>query len=173
MPRCFIAIPVPPDISDKLSQSLHGLLPDLKLVPASNQHITLAFLGNQSKENIEQIGKRLSELTFSAIEIIIDRIAPFPKPASTILAGWVRPCQALLFIWETINSMLHEANVASYDDRDFLPHITLARNKPVKPVRSRSIELIFTANCVNLYLSESVNGRRTYSIIKSISATIT
>ena len=173
MSRCFIAIPVPWDISEILLNSAHRLQPDLNLVPAANHHITLAFLGNQSEEKIEKIGLVLSAISFPAIEIIIDRIAPFPKPTAKILAGWVNGCENLRLVRERVISSLNEVDVAFSENREYLPHITLARNHAVKQAKSPAIDLRFTANCMNLYLSESVNGRRTYSIIHSFSAPIT
>ncbi|HCJ65458.1 MAG TPA: RNA 2',3'-cyclic phosphodiesterase, partial [Alcanivorax sp.] len=51
--RCFIGIPVPPALAATLTAN--PVPPTARPVPAANLHLTLAFLGERSRSQLEPL----------------------------------------------------------------------------------------------------------------------
>ncbi len=99
-------------------------------VPATNLHITLAFLGNQSSEQRTCLETAATSVSASHFELIIDRLGLWVRPR-IFWAGPSAVPDALTALVERLNQSLA---VCGYqpEKRRFQAHITLAR-KALRP----------------------------------------
>jgi RNA 2',3'-cyclic 3'-phosphodiesterase len=180
--RLFIAIDIPGDIKKKIwsfSNDVLGSEKYIRLVPASNIHVTLKFLGNidikrdeEIKEAIEAAAGRFKKFDYE----ISGKINAFPEPENS----------RVLFLEINMGSDMIskiyyklEDNLSSIgldkERRKFSPHITIARVKSKKNLRQLINEsgdfLPEMLECSELTLFESKlspSGAR-YIIIDSYS----
>lgn len=132
--RSFIAVDIPPGVQDALGQvedQLQERLPQtpVRWVDPHKIHLTLKFLGDVSKENLEMVKKILSSEVNKrhTMEIGIGGIGAFPKirHPRVIWVGVEAP--------EELHALRRgiEDGVArlgyEYDKYDFTPHLTLGR----------------------------------------------
>ena len=125
MRRIFIAIPLQDTVTDRLSQ-VQKEYPELpaKWVKPENLHITLAFLGNRSDEEIGEI--------CSTIKEIAQNHSPFTLIFKNIVYG--PPEKTPRMIWATGNTtteftlLVKEIQQALLESKTTITlHITLAR----------------------------------------------
>lgn len=136
-PRTFVALPLPAAALDAFA-ALGDALDDLararrvrlRRTAPDHLHITLKFLGATPTEQIE------------SVSAVIDRVAVELNRESVRVSGWAcfpRPARARVIALQldagtpqlaraarTLDEGLHELGFTS-DDRDFRPHVTLAR----------------------------------------------
>ena len=133
--RTFIAIELDTNVKDKLSaiqKELNNTGADIRLVEKNNIHITLRFLG-EINENKLSIIKEILDNTAAeetAFEISINSVGAFANLAS-IRVVWVgiEKCkERLIAIADKLNALLERNNFGK-PDKEFLPHITIARTR--------------------------------------------
>jgi 2'-5' RNA ligase len=132
--RSFIAVDIPPGVQDALGQveeQLQERLPQtpVRWVDPQKIHLTLKFLGDVSRENLDMVKKILSSEVNKrhTMEIGIGGIGAFPKirHPRVIWVGVEAP--------EELHALRRgiEDGVArlgyEYDKYDFTPHLTLGR----------------------------------------------
>lgn len=132
MPRLFIAIDLPEDIKNTLSQ-ISGDMPGAKRVGASEIHLTLRFIGEADTQTFSRIRTALSGVSSPAFSLSLSGVGHFP-PRGNPRVLWVglekRP--ELMLLQEQIEATLQQAGIPA-EDRPFSPHITLARLKETPP----------------------------------------
>ena len=64
--RAFVAIDLPEEVTDALSD-LTSVLPVGRSVPDDNLHLTLAFLGEQTEDQLEQLHQALRSYRFKRL----------------------------------------------------------------------------------------------------------
>lgn len=132
MARCFIALDLPIDavreiesIQAKLKKKV---LFNGKFTERDNLHLTLKFLGEISEEKIEEVRKRLLEISLSR-EIFADlgEVGVFNKKFVRII--WIKlNGKGILDLQKKIDEKL--SDLVEKEDR-FMSHITIARVKSV------------------------------------------
>jgi 2'-5' RNA ligase len=139
MPRLFIAIRLPEDVIQKITEVSHyfqsQLPPEaLKWVETENLHLTLRFLGELPEGQIGQIRQALTQVAAAQrpFELSVEGLGMYPhaKQPRTIWLGFqgVKPAISL-------HARLKKALAGiklEKENRPFNPHLTLAR------VRSRT-----------------------------------
>ncbi len=132
--RTFIAIEIPPDIQDAISEqtaTLRRVLarPLVRWVPVRNIHLTLKFLGDVSPANIELLCQML--LTETAqhppFDIEIGNLGVFPdRKRPRVLWIGVQAPEALHALQRGIEAA---AALLGYEPerRPFSPHLTIGR----------------------------------------------
>ena len=162
--RLFIAV----NLSDEIKKTVTASLHDLKkagvsgsYVPASNLHLTLAFIGEW--RNPDEVKEALLQVSF--------------KPFRLSFSGWgnfgdllyidVKGNQGLSAAVKAVRTALECAGI-KYDGKKFVPHITLIRKlsgsfKKVSPPKGD-----MTAKRISLMKSEEKNGKRIYTELFSI-----
>ncbi len=132
--RSFIAVDIPAGVQEALGQvedKLRERLPDtpIRWVEPEKIHLTLKFLGDVSRENLDMVKKILSSEVAKrqAMEIGIGGMGAFPKMRHprVVWVGVEAP--------EELHALRRgiEDGVArlgyEYDKYDFTPHLTLGR----------------------------------------------
>ena len=124
MTRIFISIDIPENIQQEI-EKIQNRLPEFagKKTEIENLHLTLKFLGEISKEEIEKIRKRLKEIKFSQFETSIDELGVFSEKFVRIVWLHLSNC-------EEIQKIIDEKLSGSFSkEKRFMSHLTIARVK--------------------------------------------
>lgn len=158
MVRLFIAINLPETLREKLisvqREFPRGL--SLKFVEPENLHLTLKFLGETPAEKIENIKKAMAAAVQNhySFELEVAGLGAFPdlRRIRVIWAGVSKGNQDVINLQRAMDRMLVDQGFQP--EKDFHPHVTLARVKSVtdaRPMlefmRSRSSQ-VFGSFCV-------------------------
>ncbi|MDP4009009.1 MAG: RNA 2',3'-cyclic phosphodiesterase [bacterium] len=184
--RIFIALNLPHAIKQELL-SLREQLHDLpaRWTTVENLHVSLAFLGNKSEQELAQISTILQDVGKTQAPISLSftntMYGPSPKNPRMIWAV-LKPTQELLALQGTIEKNLALANFFEAEHALFFPHVTLARLKDTEFRRMEEeerptieIPLSLYCNISSIDLMESMQGRGVaeYKSLASIQLTKT
>ncbi len=134
--RCFIAV----EFNEQTKAALQKLqrdvlklheLKSIRLVSSDALHITLNFLGEITSSDVKDIGAALRSVTFHPFCVTLAgiRALPNPKKMRVIYVGF-NQAEGLI----KLNSQIETALPQRYrPDREFHPHVTLARVKKRVP----------------------------------------
>lgn len=132
--RTFIALPVP--ITEKLKEEtdfykkhVNGL--NIKWVEMNNMHLTLAFLGDSSVQQIELVKKRLQEIVpkYYSFNIRLTRAGAFKSLHNPQVLWWgLEAGNVLQEIHNDIKEMIKDSGFEP-ENRSFKPHLTIGRIK--------------------------------------------
>ncbi|AWC34224.1 RNA 2',3'-cyclic phosphodiesterase [Bacillus cytotoxicus] len=162
VPHYFIAITLPHDIKERLAnykEEMNDTLPFRSWVHKEDYHITLAFLGSATQEQLQEIKEGLhllkNEQEFSLLLQGFSTFGPPERPR--IFWTGLEESKALLHLQKKVHSICERSGF-SLETRPFHPHITIARKwigeamfhiediKELKPVS-------FPVDTVTLYRS--------------------
>src|SRR5258708_37572986 len=78
--RLFIAVPLPPELTDRAAALLPAALPGLKPVRPELMHVTLAFLGWTADDRLDAVvaASRVAARAQSAFELVFAGAGRFP-----------------------------------------------------------------------------------------------
>lgn len=134
MRRTFIAIRIEP--GSRLSQAYTKIQNELKnekikWVDRNNFHVTLFFLGDTGEEQISEVSRSLADLAaaFEAFEITLYGMGVFKnlrKPR--VLWAGIRDFESLHKMKQSLDQKMSNLGFTP-DQREFKPHLTLARIK--------------------------------------------
>lgn len=179
--RVFIALNLPSATKQELL-SLREQLYDLpaRWTAIENLHISLAFLGNKSEQELAQISTILQDVgkTQSPISLSFTNTmyGPSPKNPRMIWAA-IKPTQELLSLQGAVEKNLALANLFEAEHALFFPHVTLARLKDTEFRRMEEeerptieIPLSLDCNISSIEVMESRQGRGVaeYHVLESI-----
>jgi RNA 2',3'-cyclic 3'-phosphodiesterase len=182
--RAFIAIDIPEQIKENIIRFIDNcreIIPRssgtlVKYVEKENLHITLKFLGETDSSRIDAFSMRLQTIKSNPPEILIHKTGGFPNIffPKVIWAG-IEENEILKSLFMKIEE--YSINLGfEKENRDFHPHLTLARVKgnPDKELLSFLKESInldfgsFKADEIRLYESKLTGNGPVYTVIKSI-----
>ncbi|PCJ07854.1 MAG: RNA 2',3'-cyclic phosphodiesterase [Rhodobacteraceae bacterium] len=123
--RAFVAIDLPEEVTDALSD-LTSVLPVGRSVPDDNLHLTLAFLGEQTEDQLEQLHQALEIIQVQAFDLGFDGLGSFGGDATKILFARIADSQALTDLHRKLRRAAHRAGIILPRER-YRPHVTLAR----------------------------------------------
>lgn len=126
--RAFVAIDLPDYARDAITD-LQAALPAGQPVPAENLHLTLAFLGEQPEEMIEEAHIGLQRIGAPDFELKLTGLDTFGGSAPRVLFVGVERNEALVRLSKMVRSAMHGAGL-QIDRKRFRPHVTLARFRP-------------------------------------------
>lgn len=131
--RFFIALEIPEECRRQLEvvqNELEKIIPGLRLTNNEKLHLTIAFIGEQSEEMKEKLGRVVKEATFGITPFVITPayIDGFPDlhHAHTFWVGVSGDIDKLMVIRERIKDGLLGLGLDT-DDRRYIPHIAIAK----------------------------------------------
>ena len=156
--RLFYALWPDDDVREQLL-ALQSRVNGRKVAP-ENLHMTLAFLGQQSRDLLPILGQAMDELSFNTMTLEIDRLGYFQKPQ----VAWVGPSiapQALLDLQRALTDKLMQLNVPLKAVEGFKPHVTLARDATA-PAVADAPSIVWRVRRMALIASTSKPGGVSY-----------
>jgi 2'-5' RNA ligase len=127
MIRLFVGIALPPALRQTLAQLASGL-PQARLTPPENLHLTLRFIGEVDEVQAEAVDLALAEITAPSFTLTIAGCGAFDSGshrAHTLWAG-VERADALLHLHDKVEWAVVGTGLP-HEGRKYTPHITLAR----------------------------------------------
>jgi RNA 2',3'-cyclic 3'-phosphodiesterase len=135
--RLFTAIDLPSEILLRLDRLLSALRPEalIKWSPLDNLHVTTKFIGEWPQQRVPELHGTLRQLTHRLpFEIELRRLGWFPNERSPrVLWLGVDGGKSLAELAAEIANALVALGIAK-EEREFSPHLTLARIKNPVPL---------------------------------------
>lgn len=182
--RIFIAINLPKEIKKELSSFQDRWLElPCRWVKRENLHITLAFLGYLSNQELLKVIKITKEVALinRPFSINLIRISYGPPKKIPPRMVWVEgeKSEELRKLQKELENSLSAASIKSLnepEDRTFTPHITLGRIKTFefrriepeeRPQIEEEISLTFPVNSIEVMESHLKRGGPEYTVLES------
>jgi len=130
--RVFFAVLLPKTITSALAEVQNGLagIPQVRLVPVSNMHITLSFIGDVHPSEVSQLVNKAQEISCSPAVVRLGGLSGFPRNNRwRVAVAGVKDDSASL---KRMYALLPQGEKP---ERNFVPHITLARS----PIEQQSL----------------------------------
>lgn len=144
----------------RLQQSIQG-----RKIPYGNLHITLAFLGQQTSDQLPVLKEILTHLPSTSLTLILDRIGYFSKNRIA-WAGVHEVPEALASLQQHLAQVLTEKGISFDSQLKFKPHITLARDA-APPPDTTFTPIAWQADQVALVQSVTKQEGSTYQVLES------
>jgi 2'-5' RNA ligase len=126
MIRLFCALELPVALRDRLI-NIGGGMPGARWVPDENLHVTLRFIGEVPESSFDDIAAALSGVHVPAFDLTVAGVGHFEQSRRpTTLWARVEKSEAIVQLHDRIESALRRVGIKG-EDRNFQPHITLAR----------------------------------------------
>jgi RNA 2',3'-cyclic 3'-phosphodiesterase len=125
MPRLFIGLEVPEDMTLRLS-ALRGGLPGARWADPADYHLTLRFIGDIDKRTAREIEDELSEIDSGPIAVHMAGLGVFGGDKPHTLFASIAPNKALNELQIESERALRRIGLPP-EQRKFMPHVTLAR----------------------------------------------
>ncbi len=136
--RLFTAIDLPSDVLLRLERLLSALRPEalIKWSPLDNLHVTTKFIGEWPESRFDELHEALSSIApRHPFEMELKDLGWFPNERSPrVLWAGVHDRAALLELVHDTEERLLPLGIKK-EDREFAPHLTLARIKGPVPLR--------------------------------------
>ena len=165
MMRLFIGLAPDGAARDSLWNLASGLHCGGQRLPKENYHLTLAFLGMREETHAARMEPVLAQAAQSCtpLPLTVKGAGYFGNPHNALLYAKLEPSNSLDHLSDTLRDLLTAAG-ETFDEKPFVPHITLARKADIsgielqKPIRPFS----FTVDRLTLYHSTRVEGALRY-----------
>ena len=162
--RLFIAV----QLSDEMKASVTGAMHELKkagvkgsYVPSQNLHLTLAFIG-ETKETAA-IKAAMETISFKPFRLSLSEMGTF----GDLLWVGLKGNQGLSALVRSVRGALDAAGI-SYDDKKFVPHITIVRNMSGSYRQTASPSGEMMVKKISLMKSDVKDGKRVYTELFSV-----
>ena len=185
--RVFVAVELPPKVRNALADLIEKLrdtqIPGLRLVRPEGIHLTLKFLGDVPKSQVESIAAAVSQATQAskafALELGQPGVFPNRNAPRVLWVGIGGDLSPLLALHLQVENALATLGFAE-DRRGFNPHLTVARIRDgtSKADRQKAAEAIFSTrvqpglrigvNSISLMQSTLLSGGAVYESLASM-----
>ena len=126
--RLFVALDLPMVVRAELSEwAQQAAPPEVRRVPADNLHVTLAFLGNRSREEATAVGALLAELARPLAELSALGALWLPPRRPGVLSVALEADETLMALQADLVDGLAAAIGFAAEQRRFRPHVTVGR----------------------------------------------
>jgi 2'-5' RNA ligase len=169
--RLFTAIDMPAEIKARLEVFFNRLRPTAKLAwsPVENLHVTTKFIGEWPEPRLGEVNTALATVVSPApIEIAIRSVGWFPNPRNPrVFFAGIESGPELRTLVHNTEQALAALGVPT-EEREFHPHLTLARRRDAAPLE-RMRQVLATADssdfgvfrAASFFLYLSAGGRYT------------
>jgi 2'-5' RNA ligase len=135
--RVFAGLPLPPEIIEKLKkvgEVLKSEYRGVRTVGPEGLHITLFFFGELQETKVNELIELMDEkvLVRKRIQTTFGSIGQFPKKGNprVIYISVVEGSEEIISFYKTYYNLIRLKGFRDPDEsKDYIPHITLARNK--------------------------------------------
>jgi 2'-5' RNA ligase len=132
--RLFIALELPDELRETLAETqgmLRGCIKG-RFVGSDSLHLTLAFLGSVEAHRVPDIEEALQRACagHDAIDASLGELGAFGRRSKSTLWQAVHPKHELAALAADVRAELRRSGF-SFDEKTFLPHITLMLNADV------------------------------------------
>jgi 2'-5' RNA ligase len=169
--RLFTALDVPGEIAARLRAFVDRLRSTAKLTwsPMENLHVTTKFIGEWPEPRLDEIIEALAAVPPPGpVEIGVRGVGWFPNPQNPrVFWAGVESAPALQALARDTEQAVARLGVP-VEDREFHPHLTLARRRDTAPMeRLRSVLALVNPpdfgvfRPTSFYLYQSAGGRYT------------
>lgn len=180
--RLFIAVNFSEDIKEELYNNIEDLRDEAKkgnFSPIENLHLTLAFIGELDKRNIETVKDAMiyavSNFEYGPFEICLGNFGRFRGKRGGEYLYWrgLDESKELNILQRNLVRQLEYLNIP-VDNKPFKPHITLARSCVLYDDFDEEyycdglFDESMTVESIELMQSEVINGRTVYTPIYSL-----
>ncbi|RXZ66467.1 RNA 2',3'-cyclic phosphodiesterase [Pelagerythrobacter rhizovicinus] len=126
MHRLFAALPLPPDITDTLLDTMDGI-EGARWQSEEQLHVTLRFAGELDPRQGEDLVTALSRVESPAFDLELRGVGHFERKGRphTLWAG-IAPSEPLAVLQRRVERACRAAGLRP-ETRKFVPHVTLAR----------------------------------------------
>jgi len=135
MTRIFIGLEIPEIIRHRLV-ALQAEMPGCRWQSAEQMHLTLRFLGDVEEKRLPDLVGAMRETMMPPFEISARGAGCFNRNTKPIIL-WVgvHPLDAVTVLYKRLSERLQVLGFEQ-EDKDFIPHITIARLKRLANVES-------------------------------------
>jgi len=175
--RIFLAINLPEEIKEKLVfyQKYFPLAKE-RWTKKENLHLTLFFLGNCQKEEVEKLKNIVLKVAslFNPFKVKLQEIILAPSQGKPrMIWATVEKNDKLLSLYQELKNLLSKEKSFFWrlEKREYFPHITLARFKKEKVLRAKKLELNleFEAKSIDIMESQlSKKGANYFCLFRGI-----
>ena len=132
MPRLFVALTMPEEISAQLDRLCVGL-PGMRWTDPEQFHLTLRFIGEVGNGTFYELGEALAGVSHPPIEIRLKGLGQFTNRGApqTLWVGVENP-DVLTPLRRRVERALVEAGIEP-ERRKFTPHVTIGRFRHPQP----------------------------------------
>lgn len=109
------------DVINSVAKTVEG-----KIVDRRNWHITLAWIGDYSEQQIPTLLSRAGEISVEPFRLSFDRLEFWARPKVACMVGATVPPELQALNLE-LHALMQDIGVTP-EDRTYRPHITVARN---------------------------------------------
>ncbi len=134
-----------------------------RLVPRSNYHLTLAFIGEVSAAQVGVIRSIGAAQFATAFTIRFDAYEYWPKPEVIVAVARTVP-PALADLWQQLHSALAAHGWALLPKR-LRPHVTLSRNVELPPTMPALAAFEWQVGAFSLMRSVTSKGEPPYTVV--------
>lgn len=180
MLRLFVGIDVPYDSKvDLLMKAVMSSRADLKPVEPENLHLTLLFIGEVQDALLGDIKEAVSLVKFPSFNVRLSGLGAFPSPfrPRVIWIGIKEGAEVLTDIHNQLVKSLKSRGVKPQDEKEFQPHLTLARVKgtygslPQVIMSYQDYEVgTISVNSIKLYKSTLTPKGPIYEVLHEVKA---
>ena len=162
--RLFVSV----DFTEEIIKEVQAWFPELKgwkKVRNHQIHLTLAFLGECTDEQLSIIHQELSKIKFEAFTVTIQGLSAFPneKFPRVIWAG-IEPEPELMQLQAKVYNRLQDY-INTKNSHTYIPHLTLARKKSRRGKSQTAKQFLNTDTPVLKMIVKEFNLKK--SILKS------
>jgi 2'-5' RNA ligase len=126
MPRLFVALPVPEEVTADLI-ALQSGVPDARWVLPENFHVTLCFAGEVQGGTLRDFEEELSDIDGPCFSVALAGVAQFSSGKQPrALVATVERSHRLDWLQQKVSTVARNCGI-EIERRKFRPHVTLAR----------------------------------------------
>lgn len=133
--RLFVALDIDPPIRKRISDyvaSLRTLVPNVKWVAPESLHVTLKFIGEFPEARIGELNRAFSTISGQHFNLSFRNAGFFTPRSPRIFWAGIEAGYELKALAAAVDQAVIPLGVAK-EDRDFTPHLTLARTGSGRP----------------------------------------
>jgi 2'-5' RNA ligase len=172
--RAFIGVPLAGNVSAELDRAAllikeQDAKQAIRWVADQNLHLTLAFLGDQSRDDLERLSCELDSSleTVSAFSVQVETVSGFPVRRPHVVAAMITENTNLTRLQRRVMNGALKLGLA-VDTKPFQGHITVGRIKKPVEIPPQTVGKSLLIGEVALYTSELTPDGPVYGVYHKV-----